>query len=200
MRLPRLYYDPANPYSILSYSRNDPKVFANRALTRIRLQDWPGAEVDARKAVELWGPKANTGMKSHYYLAQALLAQRHVSEALAESQLAYQMCLATGDSSAELLSQFVLRAKQAKWQAKETTRLREMNHTLAAVEDLLEKKLEEDLRELEGRFERQEIGQTGRDEERNGLEKETEDRRRVIREAFRDRDRPETQERVSSRT
>src|ERR1700761_9567573 len=95
--------------SILEHSRSDPKVFANRALTRIRLQDWRGAESDARKAIELYGPKDKAGMKSHYYLAQALLEQRHVGEALDEARCAYSICLETKDSSSEILSQFVLR-------------------------------------------------------------------------------------------
>ena len=135
-------------------------------------------------------------MKAHYYLAQALLSQRHVSEALAEAQTSYRMCLSTRDSSAEVLSQFILRSKQAKWQSKETARLREMNSTLAAVESMLEKHLEEDLADLERQVREGTLGETGRDEERRGLEKEAEERRKAIREAFQKPDQPDSQERV----
>lgn len=189
--------------AILSHSRSDPKVFANRSLTRIRTNDWPGAESDARKSLELYMSAAKSqplppaAMKAHYYLAQALLAQRHVGEALSEGMIAYQMCLENKDSSAELLSQFVLRAKQAKWQAKETGRLREANADLKIVEELLESRLEEDLKQLEDRLEKLELGQTGYDEERKLVEKEAEERRRRIRETMSAKDRPETQERVS---
>jgi STIP1 homology and U-box containing protein 1 len=184
-------------YRILSYSRNDPKVFANRALTRIRLNDWLGAECDARKCIELHGPKNNAAMKGHYYLAQALLAQRHVGEARDEALIAYKMCLETRDASADLLSQFVLRAKQAIWQSKETSRLREVTATLGTVEELLERKLEDDIIELEVRFQKGELGETGRDEEQRQLESEAEQRRRTVREVFEDPKREETKERVS---
>lgn len=135
-------------------------------------------------------------MKSHYYLAQALLAMRHVGEALEEAQYAYAICLQTNDSSAEILSQFVLRTKQAQWQSRETARLREMNDTLATVERMLEDKLKRDIEELDQRFSQGEIGETGRNEERTILEKEAEERRKNIRIAFNDSSKPETAERV----
>lgn len=162
-------------------------MFANRSLTRLKLQDWPGAESDARKAIELYGPKNKTlSMKSHYYLAQALLAQRHVGEALAEAKYAYSTCLQSQDSSAELISQFILKAKQAQWQSKETARLREMNETLALVEDLLNQQLDRDLKDVDDRFARGEIGETGRREEITELQTEAEARRSNIRKAFQD--------------
>ena len=160
------------------------------------MQDWEGAEQDARKAIELYGEKNRLAMKSHYYLAQALLSQRHVGEALTEAKYAYSICLETKDTSSELISQFILRAKQAQWQAKETSRLREMNDTLATVERMLEEKLEQDLKELDERLHSGEIGETGRNEERSQLEKEAEDRRRNVREAFKDPVVPESAERV----
>jgi hypothetical protein len=90
-------------------------------------------------------------MKSHYYLAQALLAMRHVSEALKEAQYAYSTCLETKDSSAEILNE---------------------------------------------RYERGEVGETGRNEELSVLEKEAAETRRNIREAFKDPAVPESVERV----
>lgn len=182
--------------SIHTVSRNDPKVFANRALTRIRLSSWEAAEMDARKAIELYGEKNRLAMKAHYYLAQALLAQRHVGEAVKQAQYAYSICLDTRDSSAEAISQFILRAKQAQWQARETSRLREMNDTLATVETMLEDRLASDIRELDERHQRGEVGDTGRVEEREQLEQEAGDRRRNIREAFTNPLIPESAERV----
>jgi STIP1 homology and U-box containing protein 1 len=190
--------------AILSHSRSDPKVFANRSLTRIRLTDWPGAEQDARKSLELYTSAAKgqtlppPAMKAHYYLAQALLAQRHVGEAESEGMAAYQMCLDNSDSSAEVLSQFVLRAKQAKWQAKETGRLREANADLKFLEELLETKLDDELKQLEERLASADLGQTGYDEERKGVEREADERRKRIRENMKVEGRPETQERVRS--
>jgi len=162
------------------------------------LQDWGGAESDARKAIELYGTKNKAAaMKSHYYLAQSLLPQRHTAEALVQAKYAYSMCLETQDSSAELISQFILRAKQAAWQGRETARLREMNETLALVEDLLNQQLRRDLSAVEERHQRGELGETGRNEEREELEKEAEERRANIRKAFEDPANPDTAERVS---
>ncbi|KAG9780784.1 hypothetical protein KCU88_g3639, partial [Aureobasidium melanogenum] len=183
--------------AIAEHSRSDPKVFANRALTRLKLQDWQGAESDARKAIELYGPKNNqAAMKSHYYLAQALLPQRHVGEALEEAKTAYAICLETKDSSAELISQFILKAKQAQWQAKETARLRQLNETLALVEDLLDQQLQRDIDSVEERYKKGEIGETGKREEIDDLQKEAESRRSIIRKAFQDPANPDSVERV----
>lgn len=186
--------------ALAEHSRSDPKVFANRSLTRLKLQDWPGAESDARKAIELYGPKNKaSAMKSHYYLAQALLSQRHVGEALSEAKTAYGTCLETQDSSAELIGQFILKAKQAQWQSQETARLREMNATLALVEDLLDQQLQRDLRDVDERFERGELGETGRREEIVELNNEAEARRSNIRKAFQDPETPDSVERVCQR-
>lgn len=136
-------------------------------------------------------------MKSHYYLAQSLLPQRHTAEALVQAKYAYSMCLENRDSSAELISQFILKAKQAAWQGRETARLREMNETLALVEDLLNQQLRRDLNAVEERFQSGELGETGRNEEKDELEKEAEERRANIRKAFEDPAVPETAERVS---
>ena len=135
-------------------------------------------------------------MKSYYNLAQALLNQRHPQEALETAKHAYRICLEIKDSSAEVLSQFILRTKQAQWQTRETNRLRELNETLAVVENLLDQQLERDLLDLDTRFSRQEIGRTGHDEERLQLQSEASDRRRNIRDGMRDPEKPETAERV----
>lgn len=184
---------------IAEHSRADPKVFSNRSLTRIKLQDWANAESDARKAIELYGPKGKAAaMKSHYYLAQSLLPQRHTAEALVQAKYAYSLCLENKDSSAELISQFILRAKQAAWQARESVRLRELNETLALVEDLLDQQLRRDLAAVDERFRAGELGETGRNEERDELEQEAKERRENIRRAFEDPGKPETVERVST--
>ncbi|KAJ9609795.1 hypothetical protein H2200_006123 [Cladophialophora chaetospira] len=196
MSQPSSFKDLGN--DIAEHSRSDPKVFGNRALTRIKLSDWPGAESDARKAIELYGPKSKTNlaMKAHYYLAQALLPQRHVGEALDEAKLAYSICIEVQDPSADVIGTFILRSKQAKWQARETARLRELNETLAVVEDLLDAQLQRDIDAVDNRYRYGEIGHTGRIEEIEGLQGEADLRRANIRRGFEDSKRPETVERV----
>jgi len=101
----------------------------------------------------------------------------------------------TGQLS-EVLSQFILKTKQGIWQSRETARLRELNNTLAVVEDLLDQQLNRDLAEVEDRFARGEVGETGKDEERAELIKEADERRRNVRVLFRDPTKSETAERV----
>lgn len=136
-------------------------------------------------------------MKSYYNLAQALLGLKHPTEALETAKHAYKICLEIKDSSTEVLSQFILRTKQAQWQSNETARLRQLNETLANVEDLLQQQLHKELADLEGKYSRQEIGAIGRNEEKTALEREADERRSNIREAFRNAQKEETAERVS---
>ena len=136
-------------------------------------------------------------MKSYYNLAQALLGLKHPIEALETAKHAYKICLELRDSSSEVLSQFILRTKQAQWQSKETARLRELNDTLANVEDLLQQQLDKEIADVEVRYARREIGEIGRNEERAALEKEAEERRGNVRDAFRNAQNEETAERVS---
>lgn len=139
-------------------------------------------------------------MKSYYTLAQALLGLKHPVEALETAKYAYKICLEIKDSSSEVLSQFILRTKQAQWQSNETARLRQLNQTLATVEELLQQQLYKELADLQGRYRRQEIGEIGRDEEKASLEKEAAEQRGNIRAAFENAQKEETAERVSSGT
>ena len=188
---------PADGAFRIQQNSSDPKLFSNRALARVKLQDWSGAEADARKAIELYGPKNPLSMKAYYNLAQALLGLKHPAQALETAKHAYKICLEIRDSSTELLSQFILQTKQAQWQSKETARLRQLNETLANVEDLLQQQLDKDLADLEGRYARQEVGEVGRCEERAALAKEAGARRSNVREAFKNAAVEETAERVS---
>lgn len=187
-------YKEAESYygQAISVRSNDPKLFQNRALTRIRLSDWPGAESDSRKAIEL----DLLSMKAHYYLAQALLQMRHVQEAHEESLTAYRMCIDTRDSSSEVVGQFVLRAKQAVWETKEKERLRNLNSTLGIVEGLLEHRLEADLKDAEERYHRKEVGEMGWGEEVAELKRDFATQRREVRSAFERAEEQETKERI----
>jgi STIP1 homology and U-box containing protein 1 len=191
--------DPfSNSTCSIQKNPSEPKLFSNRALTRVKLQDWSGAETDARKAIELYGPKNPLAMKAYYTLGEALLGLNHPKEALETAKHAYKICLEIRDSSSSVLSQFILRTKQAQWQSKETARLRELNATLANVEDLLQQQLDGELARLNERFARQEIGEVGRSEEQAALEKEAQERQTMVRDAFKNAQAEETAERVSA--
>ncbi|OQD75526.1 hypothetical protein PENDEC_c007G01672 [Penicillium decumbens] len=175
---------------------HDPTFFTNRAITRIKLSKWAEVEHDARAAIDLYGLKNPTSLKSCWYLAQALLGLHRPQEAYDVAIDAYQASLEAKSPQTENLSKTVLRAKQQLWEARETARLREMNETLKSVEVLLEADLERSLGELRGRLERGEIGHIGFVEDEKALRADKEKKVGDLREAFRIASKGEVAERV----
>ncbi|GAD93833.1 U-box domain protein [Paecilomyces variotii No. 5] len=174
----------------------EPTFFTNRAVTRIKLENWAGAEHDARAAIDLYGPKNAASLKSCWYLAQALLGLGRPQEAYDVAIEAYKAALAAKSNQTENLSRTVLRAKQQIWAVKETARLRDMNETLANVERLIEADLERELGELQAKLDRGEIGQIGFVEDQKALREEAEKNIHNVREAFRIASNGDIQERV----
>ncbi|PGH03957.1 STIP1 homology and U-box containing protein 1 [Blastomyces parvus] len=163
---------------------NDPSFYNNRALVRIKLEKWEGAEHDARIAIDLYGPKNPAAIKSNYYLSQSLLGLQRPTEARDVALVAYKASIETKNPNAEPLSKVILRAKQAIWAAKETTRLRDQNGTLKKWEELLEADYEKDLAELRARLAAGEIGQIGFEEDKKDLSDETQKRLKIMRDVF----------------
>ncbi|KAJ5529560.1 hypothetical protein N7527_002953 [Penicillium freii] len=174
----------------------DATFFTNRAITRIKLAKWADVEHDARAAIEIYGLKNPVALKSHYYLAQALLGLQRPQEAHDVASDAYQLSLAAKNAQTENLSRTVLRAKQQLWAARETARVRELNVTLGSVEALIEADMTRALAELQGRLERGEIGEIGFGEDRKALQEDAETKVRNLREAFRVASKGDIQERV----
>ncbi|KOS37820.1 hypothetical protein ACN38_g11373 [Penicillium nordicum] len=174
----------------------DATFFTNRAVTRIKLAKWADVEHDARAAIEIYGLKNPIALKSHYYLAQALLALQRPQEAHDVASDAYQQSLAAKNSQTENLSRIVLRAKQQLWAVRETSRMRELNETLGSVEALVEADVTRALAELQGRLERGEIGEIGFGEDQKSLREDAETKVRNLREAFRVASNGDIQERV----
>ncbi|KKZ66647.1 STIP1 likey and U-box containing protein 1 [[Emmonsia] crescens] len=163
---------------------SEPSFFNNRALVRIKLEQWEGAEHDARIAVDLYGPKNPAAIKSNYYLSQALLGLQRPAEAHDVALAAYKASIETKSPNAEPLSRVILRAKQAIWAAKETTRLRSQNETLRRLEELLQADRDKELSELRARLAAGEIGQIGFKEDEKELLAEAQRRLDVVRDVF----------------
>lgn len=174
----------------------EPAHFSNRAVTRIRLAQWSGAEHDARAAIDLHGPKNPSRLKSCSYLVQALLGLQQPQEAYEVAIDAYRASLAAKSPQTENLSGLVLRAKQAIWAGKETARVREMDQTLASVEGMIEAELNRALEELQAKADKGEIGQIALGEDQRELRADAERNVRNVREAFRIASNGEIQERV----
>jgi len=122
----------------------NPKIFTNRAITRIKLQSWDACIDDCIKAVEL----EHNNMKAYYYLAQAQLALNHPNEALSSALTAYEKCLETWSSSTQAVSGLVLQAKKLKWDAKEREKVRQRSALLRELEDGLITRKRAELRDL----------------------------------------------------
>ncbi|EEQ85602.1 hypothetical protein RJZ56_006554 [Blastomyces dermatitidis] len=163
---------------------NDPSFYNNRALVRIKLEKWEGAEHDARIAIDLYGPKNPAAIKSNYYLSQSLLGLQRPTEARDVALAAYKASIETKNPNAEPLSKVILHAKQAIWAAKETTRLRDQNEALRKWEELLQADYEKELAELRARLAAGEIGQIGFEEDKKDLLDDTQKRLNIMRDVF----------------
>ncbi|CAG8138121.1 unnamed protein product [Penicillium salamii] len=175
---------------------HDATFFTNRAITRIKLAKWADVEHDARAAIDIYGLKNPTALKSCFYLAQALLSLQRPQEAHDVASEAYKQSLAAKNPQSENLSGIVLRAKQHIWAARETSRVRELNETLGAVEALVEADVTRALAELQGRLDRGEIGEIGFGEDQRALREDAELKVHNLREAFRIASNGEVQTRV----
>lgn len=122
--LERIQQDPTNP-----------KLFTNRAMARLKLQNWDGVINDCIKCIE-YDPRS---MKGFFYLAQAQLALRRPNEAYCSAMTAYERCIETQDRSASSVSALVLQAKKLKWEVREKERLRVRNDLRAELEEGLVK-------------------------------------------------------------
>ncbi|ODM16555.1 hypothetical protein SI65_08062 [Aspergillus cristatus] len=191
-------YNGAEDYFSQAIQKNsrEPTFFTNRALTRLRLEKWPGVEQDARAAIALYGQESPNRLKSSGYLVQALLGQQQPQPAYDVAIEAYRDSLSAKSPQTENLSKLVLRAKQQIWALKETRRLREMNDTLATVEGLIEAELQRSLDDLRGQLNAGEIGEIGYVEDEKALRADAERNIQNTREAFRAASKGEIAERV----
>ncbi|MCJ1264281.1 hypothetical protein MMC22_004152 [Lobaria immixta] len=145
---------------------SNPKLFTNRAITRIKLQLWETCIDDCIKSIEL----EQGNMKGYYYLAQAQLALRHPNEALTSALTAYDECLKTNSTSTRNASTLVLQAKKEKWEAKERDRIRRRSELLRELEDGLGKVAEYELHMLRSRISKGEVNESEGAEEREEIE------------------------------
>lgn len=157
--------DPANP-----------KIFTNRAITRIKLTSWEACIDDCIKAIEL----DQSNMKAFYYLAQAQIALNHPNEALSSALTAYGKCLETWSSSTQAVSGLVLQAKKLKWEAKERERIRRRSDIISELEDALMKTKKMELQNLK----MQGLEESDEAEEKADIELETRRKIEELRNVF----------------
>lgn len=164
---PRPYFlQPTTDFLSIEKDPRNPKLFTNRAMTRVRLESWNDCIDDCLKSIEI----EPGNMKGYYYLAQAHLALNHPNEALNSAVTAYEECLRTNSSSTNNVSSLVLMAKMKKWEAKERDRIRRRSALLAELEDGLGKVEQYELHNLKSRVMKGEVGNVEAAEEKEEIE------------------------------
>ncbi|KAI5820702.1 hypothetical protein BZA77DRAFT_301461 [Pyronema omphalodes] len=93
--------------------------FTNRALTRVRLEQWEAVVNDCQKAIEL----VPQNMKAYTYLGNALLNLGRPAEAFSASQKAYGLAIEAKSPSVSAIAAACLAAKKARWELEETERM-----------------------------------------------------------------------------
>ncbi|KAL2164890.1 hypothetical protein VTH06DRAFT_186 [Thermothelomyces fergusii] len=123
---------------------NNPALYTNRAMARLKLGQWDSAVADCTACLRL----APDSIKAHYSLSQAHLALRAYDDALRHARTAHALCAKAADKSLGTLTAHVLRCKKEAWDAAERRRLRENADLEAEVIGLLERERDAAVREL----------------------------------------------------
>lgn len=145
--------------------------FTNRALARVRMEQWEAVVTDCEKAIEL----VPTSLKAYTYLGQAQLALNRPHEALTSSQKAYNLAVSQRSRSLRTIAATCLEAKKKRWEYEETLRIERESRLLRETLHMIEEAGERRLREL---------GMVDGTEEAADVRRETEQRRREIEEVF----------------
>ena len=142
-----------NAFPRITKDSNNPKLFTNRAMTRIRLHNYNASIDDCLHAISL----DSNSMKAYYYLAQSQLALSHPNEAYTSAITAYDRALAQQDKSIKNVSELVLATKKAKWEFRERERQRGRCELLTELEGCLESNMRKEIALVE-RSQGEEVG------------------------------------------
>ncbi|KAK4153012.1 hypothetical protein C8A00DRAFT_44018 [Chaetomidium leptoderma] len=122
---------------------NNPALYTNRAMARLKMAQWDNAIADCTECLKL----TPDSMKAHYSLSQAHLALHAHDDALRHAVRAHALCVERADKSLATITTHVLRCKKDRWDDMEKRRLRETAELEAEVLDLLEREREQAVRE-----------------------------------------------------
>ncbi|KAF2836004.1 U-box-domain-containing protein [Patellaria atrata CBS 101060] len=167
--------------AIQKYSSN-PILWTNRANARVKLERWEGVVDDCLHSIEL----LRDNMKAYFYLAQAQFAINHPNEAMSSALMAYELCIKSTSqtSSAQTISNLVLKCKKMKWEARERERLRRKSELLGELEDKLQDDMKAELQNIERRKGGDEIGVVTAEEEKANVRETWEKKIGDLRSAF----------------
>lgn len=108
--------------------------FTNRALARVRMEQWEAVVSDCEKAIDL----LPTSMKAYTYLGSALLHLNRPDESFKASHQAYKLAIAQRSPSIPTIAATCLEAKKKRWELAETERIKResllLRETCAMIE------------------------------------------------------------------
>ncbi|KAF8535994.1 hypothetical protein BDD12DRAFT_852937 [Trichophaea hybrida] len=107
--------------------------FTNRALTRVRMEQWDAVVTDCEKAIEL----LPTSLKAYTYLGSALLHLNRPAESFTASQKAYQLAISQRSPSIPQIAASCLEAKKARWEVSETARIARESSLLRETQETI---------------------------------------------------------------
>ncbi|KAK4044088.1 hypothetical protein C8A01DRAFT_43024 [Parachaetomium inaequale] len=122
---------------------NNPALYTNRAMARLRLNQWDSAIADCAACLRL----APDSMKAHYSLSQAHLALRAHDDALRHALRAHALCVKAADKSLGTITAHVLKCKKERWDDLEKRRVRETAELEAEVLELMARERAQAVRE-----------------------------------------------------
>ncbi|KAK7735547.1 hypothetical protein SLS53_007460 [Cytospora paraplurivora] len=147
----------------------DPRLYTNRAMTRVKLQRWEDAISDCQACLSL----SPVNMKALFQMAQAQLELRDFDVALENAKRAHEIAARNEDKSLGAITQLVLRCKKERWDDRERTRLRQRSE------------LEGEVLELLGRERAQAVAECADEGERRDVEAEWDAKLATMRSTFR---------------
>ncbi|KAI1815833.1 U-box-domain-containing protein [Poronia punctata] len=113
----------------------EPTLYTNRAMARIKLQQYDSAIWDCQICIKLGG----ANMKAHFIQSQCLLALQDYDGALENALKAHRLGAEANDKSLTSLTNQVLRCKKERWEDKEKKRSREAQEIEGEVSALMER-------------------------------------------------------------
>lgn len=122
---------------------NNPALYTNRALARLRMSQWDSAIADCHECLK----RSPDNMKAHYSLSQAHLALHAYDDALRHALKAHALCVQASDKSLGTLTTHVLRCKKERWDDMERRRVRETSDLEAELLALLGRERDQAVRE-----------------------------------------------------
>jgi STIP1 family protein 1 len=140
----------SGPFAWLTWSRhslivdpNNPALYTNRAMARLKLSQWDDAIADCNECLKL----SPDSMKAHYSLSQAHLALHAYDDALEHALKAHKLCAQSMDKSLATITAHVLKCKKERWDDMEKRRLRETSGLQVEVLELLQRERDQAIRD-----------------------------------------------------